>query len=347
MDLYKQAGVDIAAGNEAATRYKRLSGRTSRPEVLGQIGGFASGFALNLARYPEPVLVSGTDGVGTKLKVAFAAGKHDTIGIDCVAMCVNDILTIGAEPLYFLDYLATGALDVDVAEAVVAGIAAGCEIAGAALVGGETAEMPGMYAAGEYDVAGFAVGVVNKGEMIDGSQVQAGDMVLGLASDGLHSNGYSLVRKLVADAGLGWDDAFPGTAATVAETLLTPTRVYAPSIRALLTAGLPVHAMAHITGGGLVENIPRVLPAGVQVMIDASAWPRQAVFQWLHKASQMSFEEACRVWNMGIGYVVITSEQAAQDVTAALADSGETVYAIGRVQAGASGEGVQFISQPV
>ncbi|WAH36646.1 phosphoribosylformylglycinamidine cyclo-ligase [Alicyclobacillus dauci] len=334
MDLYKDAGVDIAAGNEAASRYKALSQRTKRPEVLGQIGGFASGFALDLTRFPEPVLVSGTDGVGTKLKVAFAADKHDTIGIDCVAMCVNDILTIGAEPLYFLDYLATGKLDVDVAEAVVAGIAAGCEMAGAALVGGETAEMPGMYAGGEYDVAGFAVGVVNRSQMIDGANVRPGDVVLGLASTGPHSNGYSLVRKLVTDAGLQWTDPFPGENETVAETLLRPTRIYVRSILSLLERRLPVHAMAHITGGGLNENIPRVLPGGTAVEIDRNAWPLPNVFQWLLGRSGMAFPEAARVWNMGIGYVLVVPEGEAYAVTTALTELGETVYRIGRVVEG-------------
>ncbi|MFB5190880.1 phosphoribosylformylglycinamidine cyclo-ligase [Alicyclobacillus fastidiosus] len=334
MDLYKDAGVDIAAGNAAAVRYKSLAEKTKRQGVLGQIGGFASGFALDLTRYPEPVLVSGTDGVGTKLKIAFTAGKHDTIGIDCVAMCVNDILTVGAEPLYFLDYLATGKLDVDVAEAVVAGIAQGCELAGTALVGGETAEMPGMYADGEYDIAGFTVGVVNRSQMISGERVAKGDVILGLASSGVHSNGYSLVRKLVEGAGLGWTDRLPGDDLTVAERLLTPTRIYVQSILRLLASGLPVHAMAHITGGGLNENIPRVLPEGTTAVIDRQSWPQPPVFAWLLEQSGMAFEEATRVWNMGIGYVVVTSREAAPQVTQFLSDQGETVYEIGEIAAG-------------
>lgn len=339
-DLYRDAGVNIEAGNEAAVRYKRLASGTTRPGVLGQIGGFASGFALDLARYPEPILVSGTDGVGTKLKVAFAAGKHDTIGIDCVAMCVNDILTVGAEPLYFLDYLATGHLDVDVAEAIVAGVAQGCSQAGAALVGGETAEMPGMYQVGEYDVAGFAVGVVNRSEMIDGHGVEAGDVVLGLASDGLHSNGYSLARKLVDEADLIYSHLFPGeTTATVGEVLLKPTRIYVSAIRRLIEEDVPIHAMAHITGGGIVENIPRVLPDGLGVEIDGASWPRLPIFSWLMKAGKMTFVEAARVWNLGIGYVVIVPEADVSRSKALLADAGEHVYQIGRV---VTGSDVQF-----
>lgn len=337
MDAYKQAGVDIEAGNQAALRYKALAKRTGRPEVLGQIGGFASGFALDLAKYPNPVLVSGTDGVGTKLKLAFAAGKHDTIGIDCVAMCVNDILTVGAEPLYFLDYLATGHLDVDVAEAVVAGIAEGCAQSNAALVGGETAEMPGMYASGEYDVAGFAVGVVNRDAMITGDAVADGDVVLGLASNGIHSNGYSLVRKLIDEAGLRLDEPFPGESATVAEVLLRPTRIYVKTIQTLLATGLPVHAMAHITGGGLMENLPRVLPEGVGVEIGQTSWAVPNVFRWLLDKSGMSLEASTRVWNMGIGYVVVTAETAADDVIETLTASGETVYRLGRVSKNATG----------
>ncbi|MFD1673661.1 phosphoribosylformylglycinamidine cyclo-ligase [Alicyclobacillus fodiniaquatilis] len=340
MDLYKQAGVDIAAGNEASARYKTFAEETKRPGVLGQIGGFASGFALDLSRYPSPVLVSGTDGVGTKLKVAFAANRHDTIGIDCVAMCVNDVLTIGAEPLYFLDYLATGALDVDVAADVVKGIAAGCNEAGCALVGGETAEMPGMYAGGEYDVAGFVVGVVNRDEMIDGKQVETGDVVLGLASNGIHSNGYSLVRKLVAESGLAWDEPFPGETTSVAETLLRPTRIYVKSILSLLEQRLPIHAMAHITGGGLIENIPRVIPDGKGVVIQQASMPQQSVFTWLLETSGMSFAEAARVWNMGIGYVVVVPADAVASVSAALTSAGETVYTIGEVATGV--EGVEF-----
>lgn len=337
MDLYKEAGVDIEAGNEAAARYKNLAKTTMRKEVLGQIGGFASGFAIDVTRYPEPVLVSGTDGVGTKLKVAFATNRHDTIGIDCVAMCVNDILTVGAEPLYFLDYLAVGHLDVGVAEAIVKGVADGCQMSGMALVGGETAEMPGMYADGEYDVAGFAVGVVNRSQMITGDAVQAGDVVLGLASNGLHSNGYSLVRKLVEEAGLSFGDTLPGTSTTVADTLLRPTRIYVEAIQALLASECPIHAMAHITGGGLIENIPRVLPDGLQVEIRRDSWTLHPIYTWLLQQSQMSLEDAARVWNLGIGYVVIVPEHSVDAAVQVLTATGETVYRIGEVSQGSSG----------
>lgn len=335
MDLYKQAGVDIDAGNEAAKRYAGLAKATLRPEVLAAIGGFASGFALDLARFPEPVLVSGTDGVGTKLKIAIAAGRHDTIGIDCVAMCVNDILTVGAEPLFFLDYLAVGKLDVGVAEAVVSGVAEGCRQAGAALVGGETAEMPGMYGDGEYDLAGFAVGCVNRGEMVDGSAVREGDVLLGLASNGVHSNGYSLVRKLVAEHGLRLSDPFPGEDADVAEVLLRPTRIYVKSVLKLVREGVRVSAMAHITGGGLVDNLPRVLPEGCEAQVRRGSWPMQPVFQWLLRASGLPFEEASRIWNLGIGYVIALPEAEAPRAAELLRAEGEAVYDIGRIARGA------------
>ncbi|SIT06035.1 phosphoribosylformylglycinamidine cyclo-ligase [Alicyclobacillus vulcanalis] len=337
MDLYKQAGVDIDAGNEAAKRYAGLAKSTLRPEVLAAIGGFASGFALDLARFSEPVLVSGTDGVGTKLKIAFAAGRHDTVGIDCVAMCVNDILTVGAEPLFFLDYLAVGKLDVGVAEAVVSGVAEGCRQAGVALVGGETAEMPGMYGDGEYDLAGFAVGCVNRGEMVDGSAVRAGDVLLGLASNGVHSNGYSLVRKLVAEHNLQLTDRFPGEDADTAEVLLRPTRIYVKSVLKLLRGGVRVTAMAHITGGGIVDNLPRVLPKGCEAQIRRGSWPMQPVFQWLLGASGLSLEEASRIWNLGIGYVVALPEAEATRAAAILREEGEAVYEIGRIARGDGG----------
>lgn len=333
-DLYKEAGVDVDAGNEAARRYARLAARTRRPEVLGGIGGFAGGFQLDVQRFPNPVLVSGTDGVGTKLKIAFATNRHDTIGIDCVAMCVNDILTTGAEPLFFLDYFAVGKLAVDVAEAVVAGVAEGCELAGCALVGGETAEMPDVYAQGEYDVAGSTVGVVNREEMIDGSRIATGDVVLGIASSGIHSNGYSLVRKLVAEAGLTWDEAFPGTDKTVADELLTPTRIYVKPILHLLNSGVDIKGMAHITGGGVVENLPRCLPEGVAARLKIGSWPVLRVFEWLQEQSGMSLIEAARVWNMGIGFVLVVDEIEADRAMAMLRDMGETVYRIGAIETG-------------
>jgi phosphoribosylformylglycinamidine cyclo-ligase len=334
IDKYKAAGVDIDAGNEVARRYGRLAELTHRPEVLGRIGGFAGGFALDVSRYPEPILLSGTDGVGTKLKVAFAANKHNTIGIDCVAMCVNDILTSGAEPLFFLDYLATSSLDVPVAEAIVSGVSRGCEDAGCALVGGETAEMPGMYADKEYDIAGFAVGVVNRPDMIDGSSIQPGDLILGLASHGLHSNGYSLVRKLVQDAGLAWTDNVPGFAGTVAEELLIPTRIYVKSVHAVLSAGKAIRGMAHITGGGLLENIPRCLPRGVEARITIGSWPVRKLFSWLQEQANMTFLEASRIWNMGIGYVLIVPAKEATEVSRILTEHGESVYSIGKVAEG-------------
>lgn len=333
-DLYKQAGVDVEAGNQAAKRYAKLAERTRRPEVLGGLGGFAGGFQLDLKKYPSPVLISGTDGVGTKLKVAFATNRHDTIGIDCVAMCVNDILTSGAEPLFFLDYFAVGRLDVDVAEAVVAGVAEGCAQAGSALVGGETAEMPDVYSEGEYDIAGAAVGVVNKEDIVDGSRIAEGDIVLGLASHGLHSNGYSLVRKLVAEAGLDWQDELPGTGKTVADELLTPTRIYVKSVLGLRAAGVDVKGMAHITGGGIVENLPRCLPDGVDASLARTSWPVPPVFTWLQAQGEMEFAEAARVWNMGIGYILVVSAAEASRATSVLQESGEQVYAIGRIVSG-------------
>jgi phosphoribosylformylglycinamidine cyclo-ligase len=337
IDAYRAAGVDIDAGIEAARRYARLAARTRRPEVLGGIGGFAGGFCLDTAQYREPVLVSGADGVGTKLKIAIATGIHDTIGIDCVAMCVNDILTMGAEPLFFLDYLAVGKLDVDVAEAVVSGVAAGCEQAGCALVGGETAEMPGMYEPGEYDLAGFAVGVIDKARIIDGRSVQPGDVLIGLASNGLHANGYSLVRKLVAEAGLAWDDAPHGWRGTVAEELLRPTRIYVRPILKLLSDGVPVRAMAHLTGGGWPENLPRVLPEGMTAVIRRGSWPVPAVFEWLMERARLSFEEAARIWNMGIGLVLAVPADAAEDTVGRLAGEGENAYVVGHVEAGPGG----------
>ncbi|GGJ09834.1 phosphoribosylformylglycinamidine cyclo-ligase [Alicyclobacillus cellulosilyticus] len=328
---YKAAGVDIDAGNAAAKRYAEIARRTARPEVLAGIGGFAGGFALDLRKYPEPVLVAGTDGVGTKLKIAFALGRHDTIGIDCVAMCVNDILVTGAEPLFFLDYLAVGRLDVETAAAVVRGVAQGCAEAGCALIGGETAEMPGMYAPGEYDVAGFAVGVVNRSDMVDGRDIRPGDVVLGLASSGVHANGYSLVRELVASSGLTWDDVPPGWDEPLGEVLLRPTRIYVRTVLGLRAAGVPVKGMAHITGGGLVDNVPRCLPPGVAAKISLRAWPLPPVFRWLVAESGMSLPEAARVWNLGIGYVLVVDPAAAAAAEARLRAAGETVYRVGEI----------------
>jgi phosphoribosylformylglycinamidine cyclo-ligase len=332
---YRAAGVDIDQGNAAARRYAALAKSTYRPGVLGGIGGFAGGFELDLTKYPRPVLVSGTDGVGTKIKVAMATGRHDTIGIDCVAMSVNDILTCGAEPLFFLDYLAVHALDVDVAAAIVGGVAKGCAEAGCALIGGETAEMSDLYAAGEYDLAGTAVGVVNRDQLVDGSRVVPGDRVIGLASNGLHSNGYSLVRKLISERGLAWTDVVPEWGCTVADELLKPTRIYVKPVRALLDSGIGIKAMAHITGGGLPENLPRSLPQGAAARIVSHAWPTQPVFDWLLAESGLAFADAATIWNMGIGYVLVVAADEADKAIGMLRDLGQDAWVIGDIVPGA------------
>lgn len=325
---YRQAGVDVERGDALVERIARHARRTRRPEVLAGVGGFAS-----LCRLPEgledPILVSGTDGVGTKLKVAFATGRHDTIGVDLVAMCVNDVLTTGAEPLFFLDYFATGALDVDVAERVVAGIARGCEESGCALVGGETAELPGMYAPGEYDLAGFAVGVVSRPKLVTGARVRAGDVAIGLASSGLHSNGYSLARRVVDALGLGWDacpDELGG--ATVGDALLAPTRLYAKAVRATLAAGVDVRAMCHVTGGGLPGNLPRVLPDGLGVRLDVAPKP-EGVHALL--ARRVDEAELRAVFNLGTGFVLVVPATDEAAASAALASAGETPRRLGEV----------------
>ncbi|MEK9743576.1 MAG: phosphoribosylformylglycinamidine cyclo-ligase [Gammaproteobacteria bacterium] len=331
---YRDAGVDISAGDELVDRIKPLVKRTWRPECLGGIGGFGGLFEVPVDRYQRPILVSGTDGVGTKLKLAFALGKHDSIGIDLVAMCVNDVLVVGAEPLYFLDYFATGRLSPTQAESVIAGIASGCELAGAALIGGETAEMPGMYAADEYDLAGFCVGVVEKDEIIDGSAIQASDCVLGLASSGLHSNGYSLARAIIERSDASLD--LPFEESTLGQTLLTPTRIYVKSILKLLES-VPVHGMAHITGGGLPGNVPRVLPAGVECHIASSAWSHPAIFAWLQSQGNVAPSEMLRTFNCGIGMVLIVARENASNAKQILESSGETVYELGEIKHGAGG----------
>jgi phosphoribosylformylglycinamidine cyclo-ligase len=331
---YRDAGVDIDAGDELVERIKPLVKRTMRPEVIGGLGGFGALVRVPLDRYRRPVLVSGTDGVGTKLRLAIETGRHDTIGIDLVAMCVNDVVVQGAEPLFFLDYYATGHLDVAVAERVVAGIAEGCVQAGCALVGGETAEMPGMYHDADYDLAGFCVGIAEEDRLIDGSKTGAGDVVIGLASSGPHSNGYSLIRKLLA---LG--DA---TAATevggrkLYDLLLAPTRIYVKSLLAL-QAELPVHGVAHITGGGLLDNIPRVVPDGLEVRLDRRAWKRPAVFDWLQATGNIDATEMHRTFNCGIGMTVCVPPDVADRALARLAALGETATLIGEVRAGTSG----------
>lgn len=331
---YRDAGVDIEAGESLVERIKPLVQKTQRPECLGNIGGFGGLFELPIDRYRRPVLVSGTDGVGTKLKLAVMLDRHDTIGIDLVAMCVNDVLVLGAEPLYFLDYFATGRLSPEHAQSVIAGIASGCEAAGAALIGGETAEMPGMYSPGDYDLAGFCVGVVEKDQIIDGSHIRAGDQVLGLASSGLHSNGYSLARAVLERSSATLDQPIGET--TLGEALLAPTRIYVRPILALLKA-VPIHGIAHITGGGLTGNIPRILPDNCDCRIDATAWPRPEIFQWLQSEGSIDDTEMLRTFNCGIGLVIIVSSDTAAQAHEMLKASGETVYRLGEVQAGSRG----------
>ena len=332
---YRDAGVDIEAGNRLVDRIKPHAKRTHRPGVLGGLGGFGALFELPLDRYRQPVLVSGTDGVGTKLKLALELRRHDTIGIDLVAMCVNDVLVVGAEPLFFLDYYATGHLDVEVAAAVIQGIADGCEQAGAALVGGETAEMPGMYGEGDYDLAGFCVGVVEKSRIIAGSRVAPGDVLLGLASSGPHSNGYSLIRKILAVGGAKLDRPFEDR--TLGETLLAPTRIYVKPVLQLLTQ-VEVHAIAHITGGGLTENLPRVLPPRTKAIIDTASWPRPAIFQWLQQQGGVAEAEMWRTFNCGVGMVIGVAAEDAERAQTILRDAGEKVWALGRIAGGAQDE---------
>ena len=327
---YRDAGVDIDAGNALIERIKPAVARTRRPGVLGGLGGFGALFEVPVDRYRQPVLVSGTDGVGTKLKLAIELDRHDTIGIDLVAMCVNDILVSGAEPLFFLDYYATGKLDVDVGASVITGIAAGCEQAGCALIGGETAEMPGLYGAGDYDLAGFCVGIVEKDQIIDGRAVKVGDALIGIGSSGPHSNGYSLVRKIVAMSGADLTMAFDG--ATLGERLLAPTRIYVKPVRALLET-IDVHALAHITGGGLLENIPRVLPEHTRAVVSASSWQRPAVFDWLQTQGNVTDAEMHRTFNCGIGMVLVVDADQADAVLRQLAAAGESAWRIGSIEA--------------
>lgn len=334
-EAYKKAGVDIAAGNEAVERMKKHVQRTMRPGVLSGLGGFGALFGIDKDKYEEPVLVSGTDGVGTKLKLAFALDRHDTIGVDAVAMCVNDIVVQGAEPLFFLDYLACDSVVPEKIEAIVKGISDGCEQAGCALIGGETAEMPGMYSAGEYDIAGFSVGIVDRAKIIDGSTIVPGDVVLGLASSGLHSNGFSLVRRvLLDDKGYSLTGTVDGlNGQLLGDVLLEPTRIYVKAVLELLRS-VEIKGMAHITGGGFIENIPRMLPEGVNVDIDYGAWPLPPIFEILKRDGGLSWDDLFRTFNMGIGMVlVVPQEQAAQAIEIATG-LGEQAYAIGRVTEG-------------
>lgn len=339
---YRDAGVDIEAGDSLVERIKPFARRTMRPEVMGGIGGFGALFQLS-GQYREPVLVSGTDGVGTKLKLAFHLNRHDTVGQDLVAMSVNDILVQGAEPLFFLDYFACGRLDVDSAADVVKGIAQGCELAGCALIGGETAEMPSMYPDGEYDLAGFAVGVVEKADIIDGSRIQAGDVVLGLASSGAHSNGYSLIRKIIEVSGADLSADFHGR--PLADVVLEPTRIYVKSVLSLLRSkpGM-IKGLAHITGGGLTENIPRILSDGLTARIDASSWTLPPLFQWLQQAGNVDMQEMYRVFNCGIGMVIVVAADDADAAAAALADAGEQVFRIGRIDERADSEAQTLVA---
>lgn len=328
---YKDAGVDIDAGNALVERIKGVAKRTTRPEVMGGLGGFGALCELP-SGYRQPVLVTGTDGVGTKLRLAMDLGRHDTIGIDLVAMCVNDLVVAGAEPLQFLDYYATGKLDVDIAADVVTGIGEGCLQAGCALVGGETAEMPGMYAGSDYDLAGFCVGVVEKSQILDGSKVAEGDVLLGLASSGPHSNGYSLIRKILEISGANLDTELDGQ--PLGDALLAPTRIYVKPLLSLIKdSGVEVHALSHITGGGLLENVPRVLPSDLTARIDAGAWQRPAVFDWLQRQGNVSEHEMHRVLNCGIGMIVVVSAAQADAAKRHLEAAGERVFRLGEIVA--------------
>lgn len=338
---YEAAGVNIEAGYEAVKRMKSHVDRTARKGIMGAFGGFGGMFDLSSLNYKEPVLISGTDGVGTKLKLAFMTDQHDTIGIDCVAMCVNDIVAQGAEPLFFLDYLAVGKAQPEKIEQIVKGVADGCVQAGAALIGGETAEMPGLYEADEYDVAGFAVGVAEKSKIVTGEHIHAGDVLVGLASSGIHSNGYSLVRKIVfADQGYEIDSYVAGYEhlGQIGKALLEPTKIYAKQVRAIHEE-LDVHGMAHVTGGGFYENLPRMLPGNLGVEIALGSWPVLPVFSMLKEKGSLTDRDLYNVFNMGIGFVIALPEEQAKQAIQLAIQNGENAYVIGRV---VEGEGVQF-----
>lgn len=334
---YKQAGVDVQAGRAFVERIRTMVGSTHRPEVFGGLGGFSGCFEMPTG-YREPILVSGTDGVGTKLKLAHQGNHHNTVGIDLVAMCVNDILTTGAEPLFFLDYLATGQLNQEQLTQVVEGIVAGCKLSGCALLGGETAEMPGFYKPGEYDLAGFAVGVVEKSQLLDGSQVRSGDVAIGLASSGVHSNGFSLIRKIVFDRGYSWTDTpSPLGDSFLGEVLLTPTQIYVKPVLAARNAGIEIHGMAHITGGGLPENLPRCLPPGKSIQIDINSWIVPSIFQWIASVGDVSLPEMFNTFNMGIGFVLLVPPQQADQTIEWFTSQQIFAYRIGEVIDGSGG----------
>ena len=329
---YRDAGVNIDAGNAFVEKIKTSVSSTNRPGVLGGFGGFGGCFELP-ENYKQPVLVSGTDGVGTKLKLAIDLNKHDTIGIDLVAMCVNDILVLGAEPLYFLDYYATGELNTEIAASVVEGIAEGCRQSNAALIGGETAEMPGMYAKGDYDLAGFCVGVVEKQKIIDGSKVKAGDAMIAIGSSGPHSNGYSLIRKIIEVNNTDINASFGENEQTLGHALLAPTRIYVKTIHQLLET-FDIHAMAHITGGGLLENIPRVLPDNAQAVVDTGSWQLPDVFQWLQENGNVEVNEMYRTFNCGVGMVLIVDADEADAIVSMLVENGDNAWQLGQIEAG-------------
>jgi len=331
---YKDAGVDIDAGNALVERIKQVAKKTTRPEVMGGLGGFG-GLCEIPAGYKQPVLVSGTDGVGTKLRLAMDLNKHDTIGIDLVAMCVNDLIVAGAEPLYFLDYYATGKLNVDTAAAVVSGIGKGCELSGCALVGGETAEMPGMYHGEDYDLAGFCTGIVEKSEIIDGSKVQAGDALIGVASSGPHSNGYSLIRKIIEVSHADLEADLDGR--PLKDALLEPTKIYVKSVLQLIK-DVQVNALSHITGGGLLENIPRVLPEQTKAVIDKNSWQLPAVFNWLQEKGNVEITEMYRTFNCGVGLVICVPAEQKQQAIDSLNQNGESAWLIGHIDNAAQGE---------
>jgi phosphoribosylformylglycinamidine cyclo-ligase len=337
-DVYKKAGVDVEAGYEAVERMKKHIKKTTRPEVLGGIGSFAGAFDLSNFSYHEPVMVSGTDGVGTKLKLAFQMDRHDTVGIDLVAMCANDIVAQGAEPLFFLDYIACGKNEPERIEQIVSGVAAGCVAAGAALIGGETAEMPGMYRENEYDLAGFVVGIAEKSKLITGEQIEAGDVLIGIPSSGIHSNGYSLVRKIVEDLDL--EKTYEGLPGPLGEILLTPTKIYAKPVSHVLQA-VDIKGISHITGGGFYENLPRMLPEGLGAELRIGSWNIPEIFPFLQGTGNIPEEEMYGVFNMGVGMVLAVKEEDKEETLQALKESGEEAAVIGKVS---SEEGVQFIS---